>query len=139
MKNNGDTNDLTQGSEMYSPITNQAWGALLNLMGFFYQFFSQIIGSFAHFPLLSFSSYKSFKSLPNLDHDSDLQIASDADNRPLQKFTVCCHPFTFHYFILYAIILLPSIILFLNTFFKLGIKLEFYVQCFVMVHTAVLD
>ncbi|CAI8597344.1 unnamed protein product [Vicia faba] len=80
--------ELTQGSEMHSPVTHQPWGALLNLLGFFYQFFSQIIGSLAHFPLLSFSLHKSFKSLPNIDHDYDLQVTSDAGHRPLRKLTV---------------------------------------------------
>ncbi|CAK8566478.1 unnamed protein product [Lathyrus sativus] len=88
MKNDCNMNELTQGSEMYSPITHQAWGALLNLLGFFYHFFSQIIESFAHFPLLSFSSHESFKSLPNIDHDFALPITSDTDHRPLQKLTV---------------------------------------------------
>ncbi|XP_004500494.1 uncharacterized protein [Cicer arietinum] len=73
---------------MYSPITQQAWNAVLNWLGLLFQTFSHIIGSFAHYPLLSFSSHSSFDSLPTLDHDSALQITSHADHRPLQKLTV---------------------------------------------------
>jgi RNA polymerase II subunit A small phosphatase-like protein len=80
--------ELTQ-TEMYSPVTHQAWNALLSWLGFFYQIFSQIIGSLAHYPLLSFSSHSSFNSIHTIDHDSDLQIYDDdddADDR--QKLTV---------------------------------------------------
>ncbi|WJX38458.1 protein-serine/threonine phosphatase [Trifolium repens] len=82
--------ELTQ-TEMYSPVAHQAWNALLSWLGFFYQIFSQIIGSLAHYPLLSFSSHSSFNSIPTIDHDSDLQISDDddADDRQkLQKLTV---------------------------------------------------
>ncbi|GAU36994.1 hypothetical protein TSUD_150300 [Trifolium subterraneum] len=82
--------ELTQ-TEMYSPVTHQAWNSLLSWFGFFYQIFSQIIGSFAHDPILSFSSDSSFNSLPNIDHDSSLQIHDDAATAAAddhQKLTV---------------------------------------------------
>ncbi|XP_061376626.1 uncharacterized protein LOC133318620 [Gastrolobium bilobum] len=75
--------ELTQ-TEVYPPITQQAWNALLNWFGFFSQIVSQIIGAFAHYPLLSFSSSdSSFDPLPTVDHPS-----SAVDHRPLQKLTV---------------------------------------------------
>ncbi|XP_045800814.1 CTD nuclear envelope phosphatase 1 homolog [Trifolium pratense] len=63
-----------------SPVTHQAWNALLSWLDFFYQIFSQIIGSFANYPLLSFCSHASFNSLPIIDNHSSLQISDDDNN-----------------------------------------------------------
>jgi len=85
---------------MYSPITQQAWKAVLSWFGFFYQIFSQIIGSFAdNYPLLSLSSNSSFESLSTLDNESSVQIIEDADHQPPQKLTVCMIIFFFHCFL----------------------------------------
>lgn len=74
---------------MLSPITQQAWNAVLSWFGFFYQIFSQIIGLFAdNYPLLSLSSNSSFESLSTLDQESAVQIIEDAGQQPPQKLTV---------------------------------------------------
>ncbi|CAL0304746.1 unnamed protein product [Lupinus luteus] len=89
--------ELTQ-TELYSssnsPITQQLWNAVLNLLGFLFQIFSQIIAPFSNYPLLSFSSFSShsFDPLP-IDSpeppSSAVEITSYAvDHRPLQKLTV---------------------------------------------------
>jgi len=85
---------------MYSPITEQAWKAVLSWFGFFYQIFSQIIASFAdNYPLLSLSSKSSFESLSTLDHESAVEIIEDVDHQPPQKLTVYIIAFSFHCFL----------------------------------------
>ncbi|KAE9587717.1 putative protein-serine/threonine phosphatase [Lupinus albus] len=88
--------ELTQ-TELHSsnsPITQQLWNAMLNLLGFFFQIFSQIIAPFTNYPLISsFSSSRSFDPLPTFDSPepptSAVEITSAAvDHRPLQKLTV---------------------------------------------------
>ncbi|KAK7305879.1 hypothetical protein VNO77_43791 [Canavalia gladiata] len=82
-----DTSELTQ-TDVYTPRTQQAWRAMLNLLGFFFQILSQIIEAFAHYPLLS--SHSSFNPLPTIDSDShsSLEITSAVDHRHVQKLTV---------------------------------------------------
>ncbi|KAE9604743.1 hypothetical protein Lal_00010990 [Lupinus albus] len=88
--------ELTQ-TELYSssnsPLTQQLWNAVLNLLGFVFQIFSQIIAPFSNYPLLSFSSSHSFDPLPTRDSpeppSSAVEITSYAvDHCPLQKLTV---------------------------------------------------
>ncbi|XP_057428817.1 uncharacterized protein LOC130722184 [Lotus japonicus] len=85
---------LTQCDVVYSvPRTQQAWRALLSWFGFFFQIFYQIIGVFAHYPLLSFSSSSdssSFEPVPAVDQDLPPLRSSSAagDDGPLQKLTV---------------------------------------------------
>ncbi|KAF3433434.1 hypothetical protein FNV43_RR24536 [Rhamnella rubrinervis] len=94
--------ELTQGEVVYSPRTLQAWRALLNWLGFFFQIFLQILRALGHLPLLSSSSSSSssptFKPLPVVElsevdspASSTVEIAADQDSVEedrIQRLTV---------------------------------------------------